>query len=193
MLALHVALRRVLRPPNAPLLRRNLFGVGEILGVITNVRDFLLIQRYSLTFQQPADTLRSLSEARRLLEETRQEMRENRERAQMRPPHTFSPLPGFFSRPAEIRALESSLEGIPSFTVLFGASSVGKTALLREVLSRDKFHVLHFDLRIAGFADLASLYFSLAAQMEQYWEALSRDVEGYEEFEKEAWPFKVCY
>jgi AAA+ ATPase superfamily predicted ATPase len=118
-------------------------------------------------------------------------MQESRERAQTRPAHTFSPLPGFFPRPAELRAVESSLGGIPTFTVLFGASSVGKTALLREVLSKDKYHVLHFDLRIAGFADLDSLYFSLAAQMQQYWDTLSRAIPGYEEWNKEAWSFKV--
>ncbi|KAF8589604.1 hypothetical protein K439DRAFT_1383161 [Ramaria rubella] len=153
---------------------RNFFGLGEILGVLTN----------------PAETVRSLAESRKLLEEARQEMRETRERAQTRPTHTFSPLPGFFPRPAELRAVESSLEGIPTFTILFGASSVGKTALLREVLSREKYHVLHFDLRIAGFADLGSLYFSLVAQMQQYWETLMRDVPGYKEWEKEAWLFK---
>jgi DNA replication protein DnaC len=141
--------------------------------------------------QQPAETVRSLAESRKLLEEARQDMQENRERSQTRPLHTFSPLPGFFPRPAELRAVESCLEGIPSFTVLFGASSVGKTALLREVLSKEKYHVLHFDLRIAGFADLGSLYFSLAAQMEQYWKTLSEEVPGYDEWEKEAWLFKV--
>ena len=118
-------------------------------------------------------------------------MQESRERAQTRPPHTFSALPGFFPRPAELHAVENSLEGLPSFTVVSGASSVGKTALLREVLSKEKYHVLHFDLRIAGFADLGSLYFSLASQMEQYWKTLSREVPGYDEWEKEAWLFKV--
>jgi hypothetical protein len=76
--------------------------------------------------RQPGEAVRSLTESRRLLEEARQEIRENRERAQLRPAHTFSPLPGFFSRPAETRAIECILEGDPSFTVLFGASSVGK-------------------------------------------------------------------
>jgi len=108
-------------------------------------------------------------------------------------------------------ALKRAVEGDPSFTVLFGASSVGKvnsiftyssnsialttisqTALLREVLTSDKYHVLHFDLRIAGFSDLASLYMSLSTQMELYFEAIAKDIPGYEEFEKEAWGFKVC-
>ena len=61
-----------------------------------------------------------------MLEETRRELAEARERAQLSPTHTFSPLPGFFDRPAEIKAIERALQGEPSFTVLFGASSVGK-------------------------------------------------------------------
>lgn len=86
--------------------------------------------------------------------------------------------------------LERIFSGPPSFTVLFGASSVGKTALLRQVLSREEYHCLHFDMRIAGFSDLASLYTSLSGQMEMYFEVLSKE-EGYAEFEKESWAFKV--
>ncbi|KAF8960879.1 hypothetical protein BDZ97DRAFT_1831239 [Flammula alnicola] len=154
--------------------KRNFFGMGEIIGVITN----------------PAATVRSLTESRKLLEEARREINENKERSQLRTKHTFSRLPGFFPRKAEMTAIERALEGEPSFTVLFGASSVGKTALLREVLSREEYHVLHFDLRIAGFADLPSLYISLSQQMEQYFKEVASRTEGYEDFEKEAWGFK---
>ena len=52
--------------------------------------------------------------------------------------------------------------------------------------------MLHFDLRIAGFADLSSLYISLSEQMEQYFLNISTEMQGYEEFEKESWAFKVC-
>ncbi|KAH9063275.1 hypothetical protein EDB87DRAFT_1575660 [Lactarius vividus] len=138
---------------------------------------------------QPASTLRSLVESRQLLEDARREIAESRERAQLRPPHTFSRLPTFFSRPAELQAVGRTLEEEPCFTVLFGASSVGKTALLRQLLTSDKYHVLHFDLRIAGFADLDSLYISLSQQMEQYFNCIA-DMKGYEDFEKEAWGFK---
>ena len=68
-----------------------------------------------------------------------------------------------------------------------------QTALLRQVLTEEKFNVLHFDLRIAGFADLSSLYISLSEQMEQYFLNISTEMQGYEEFEKEAWRFKVCF
>lgn len=96
---------------------------------------------------QPSEVLRSLAESRKLLEEARQEMQEQSERKQIPVSHTFSPLPGHFPRPAETRALERALAGVPQFTVLFGASSVGKTALLRHTLSSPAYHVLHFDLR----------------------------------------------
>ncbi|KAJ7577511.1 hypothetical protein C8J56DRAFT_798930 [Mycena floridula] len=154
--------------------KRNFFGVGEIMGVLAN----------------PAETVRSLTESRRLLEEARQEINDHRERSQIRPKHTFARLPGFFPRPPEATALKQILEGDPALTVLFGAPSVGKTALLREVLCDERYHVLHFDLRIAGFADLGSLYMSLGEQMEQYFDYIAKEMKGYKEFEKEAWSFK---
>jgi len=78
---------------------------------------------------QPASTLRSLTESRQLLEEARREIAEARERAQLRPSHTFSRLPNFFPRPAELQAVGRALEEEPCFTVLFGASSVGKVVI----------------------------------------------------------------
>jgi len=154
--------------------KRNFFGVSEIFSVLVN----------------PAETVRTMTESKRLLEEARKELEESRQRSQLRLKHTFSRLPGFFPRKVEMKAIERVLDGDPTFTVLFGASSVGKTALLREVLSGEQYHVLHFDLRIPGFADLASLYMSLSQQMEQYFEEVAT-MEGYEEFRKEAWAFKV--
>ncbi|KAI0718554.1 hypothetical protein C8T65DRAFT_762698 [Cerioporus squamosus] len=156
--------------------KRNFFGIGEIIGVLAN----------------PAETLRSLTESKKMLEDTKRELAEARERAQLTPTHTFSAFPGFHERPAELRTISRALEGDPSFTVLFGASSVGKTALLRQVLTQPRYHVLHFDLRIAGFADLASLYMSLSQQMEGFFMSIAQDPDmpGYEAFEKEAWGFK---
>ncbi|POY74716.1 hypothetical protein BMF94_2191 [Rhodotorula taiwanensis] len=157
--------------------RRTFFGIGEVIGVLTN----------------PTEVLRNLTESKKMLEEARRELKESQERAQIPASHTFSPLPGFFDRPAEIQVLERSLGSVPGFTVLFGASSVGKTALLRQVLSDDKYHVVHFDLRIAGFADLASLYFSLSTQLESYFAAIPDKLGrewGWGEFEKESFAFK---
>lgn len=82
---------------------------------------------------------------------------------------------------------------LQSFTVLFGASSVGKTALCRQVLSSDQFHCIHFDLRLAGFADLSSLYFSLAQQMEGYFATLPElmgEEWGWGVFTLESYAFK---
>ncbi|GAA5923611.1 hypothetical protein JCM1841_001300 [Sporobolomyces salmonicolor] len=156
---------------------RSFFGIGEVLGVITN----------------PGETLRSLADAKKSLEDLQQEIKDAKERSQIPASHTFSPLPGFYERPNEIKALERALGSVPGFTVLFGASSVGKTALLRQVLSSDRYHVLHFDLRIAGFADLSSLYFSLSQQLESYFAAIPDMLGkewGWSEFEKESWAFK---
>ena len=59
------------------------------------------------------------------------------------------------------------------------------------MLSRDRFHVLHFDLRIPGFADVSSFYMSLSQQMERFFEDISTNMPGFEVFRKEAWAFKV--
>jgi len=108
--------------------------MGEIIGVISNVCFYDTIVCYcALTLDpclQPAETVRSLTESKKLLEEARREINENRERAQLRTKHTFSRLPGFFPRKAEMLAIERAMEGEPSFTVLFGASSVGKVRRL---------------------------------------------------------------
>jgi hypothetical protein len=49
-------------------------------------------------------------------------MRDAYEKAQIPAMHTFSRLPGYFPRPKEEEAISKILTGIPSFTVLFGAS-----------------------------------------------------------------------
>ncbi|KAG0144902.1 hypothetical protein CROQUDRAFT_46573 [Cronartium quercuum f. sp. fusiforme G11] len=157
-----------------PAPRRTFFGIGEVLGILAN----------------PGETLRSLADSKRLLEETRAEMLEQHERAQIPPKHTFSPLPGFYHREKEIKVVETCLSSVPNFTVVFGGTSVGKTALLRQVLTHERYHVLHFDLRIAGFADLPSLFFSLSCQMEQFFVDLASKLEGYDTFETEALAFK---
>lgn len=71
--------------------------------------------------------------------------------------------------------------------------SVGKTALLRQVLTDPRFHVVHFDLRIAGFADVTSLYMSLAAQFEHFFESIADELEGYEEIKKHGLTFKHAW
>lgn len=163
-----------MKRPHQPASYRTFFGIGEVIGILAN----------------PGETLRSLADSKRLLEETRAEMLEQQERAQIPPKHTFSPLPGFYHREKEIKALETCLSSVPNFTVIFGGTSVGKTALLRQVLTHERYHVIHFDLRIAGFADLPSLFFSLSAQMEQFFVNLASRLEGYDTFETEALAFK---
>ncbi|OAV93664.1 hypothetical protein PTTG_27245 [Puccinia triticina 1-1 BBBD Race 1] len=153
---------------------RSFFGIGEIIGILAN----------------PGETVRSLAESKRLLEETRAEMLEQKERDSIPPKHTFSPLPGLQYREQEVKVLKTCLSSIPNFTVIFGGTSVGKTALLRQVLTDERYHVIHFDLRMAGFADVSSLFFSFSWQMEQYFVSLASRLEGYDPFEKEALAFK---
>lgn len=131
-----------------------------------------------------------MAESKRLLEETRAEILEQKERESIPPKHTFSPLPGLQYRKREVKVLKTCLSSIPNFTVLFGGTSVGKTALLRQVLTDERYHVIHFDLRLSGFADISSLFFSFSCQMEQYFISLADRLEGYESFKKEALAFK---
>ncbi|KNE98837.1 hypothetical protein PSTG_07859 [Puccinia striiformis f. sp. tritici PST-78] len=160
--------------PSAAVQYRSFFGIGELLGILAN----------------PGETIRSLAESKRLLEETRAEMLEHKERNSIPPKHTFAPPPGLQYREKEVKVLKTCLSSIPNFTVIFGGTSVGKTALLRQVLTHERYHVIHFDLRMAGFADVSSLFFSFSRQMEQYFVSLASRLEGYEIFEKEALAFK---
>jgi hypothetical protein len=48
-------------------------------------------------------------------------------------------------------------------------------------------------LRIAGFADVTSLYMSLAAQFQHFFEGLAVELEGYEEMKKHGLTFKHAW
>lgn len=137
--------------------RRSFFGVGEILGVLTN----------------PAETLRQLNESKNMLKKAREDMELSNEAKKIPTKHTFSRLPGFHGREAEQKLLRKILSNSPKMTVVFGATSVGKTALLRQVLATEDFYVIKFDLRISGFADLKTLYIALCEQFERFFEDVS--------------------
>ena len=112
------------------------------------------------------------------------------ERSQIPTMQSFSRLPGYFPRKKEEKAINRILSGVPCFTILFGASSVGKTALLRQVLTEPQFHVMHFDLRIAGFADKSSLYIALTYQFEKFFQELGETLPYHEVLKKDALAFK---
>ncbi|EME84363.1 uncharacterized protein MYCFIDRAFT_195430 [Pseudocercospora fijiensis CIRAD86] len=131
--------------------------MGQILGVISN----------------PAETLRQLNESREMLRKAKEDLELSNEAKKIPPKHTFSRLPGFHGRKAEQALLRRVLSNTPKMTVVFGATSVGKTALLREVLATDDFFVIKFDLRISGFADLRTLYLSLCAQFESFFQEMN--------------------
>lgn len=146
-------------PPSAPLCRqqqsRSFFGIGEIAGVLAN----------------PAETLRQLNESKDMLVKAREDAKLKSEKQRIPKKHTFAPLPGFHGRKHEQELLRKILAGNPQLNVLYGATSVGKTALLRQVLaSDDDFYVIKFDLRISGFGDLRSLYIALCQQFRSVFE-----------------------
>lgn len=131
--------------------------MGQILGVMAN----------------PAETLRQLNESREMLRKAKEDIELSNEAKKIPPKHTFSKLPGFHGRETEQALLRRILSNTPKMTVVFGATSVGKTALLREVLASDDFYVIKFDLRISGFADLRTLYLSLCEQFERFFQEMN--------------------
>jgi len=122
---------------------------------------------------QPAETLRQVNESRDMLQKAKEDMELSHEAKKLPRKHTFSKLPGFYGRKVEQAQLRKVLSNNPKLTVLFGATSVGKTALLREVLATDEFYVIEFDLRISGFADIRTLYVALCEHFEQFFEEVS--------------------
>lgn len=68
----------------------------------------------------------------------------------MRIKHAVTRLPGFLPRETELRVIERALEGEPSFTVLFGASAVGKVCFLSNLFvfirkTSSRFIAAHID------------------------------------------------
>lgn len=108
-----------------------------------------------------------------MLRKAKEDMELSNEAKKIPPKHTFSKLPGFHGRRVEQALLRRILSNTPKMTVVFGATSVGKTALLREVLATDDFYVIKFDLRISGFADLRTLYLSLCEQFETFFQEMN--------------------
>ena len=141
---------------------RSFFGMGEIVGVLAN----------------PAETIRQLKESRELLTKAKEEAALRNEAKRIPKKHTFSKLPGFHGRATEQALLRKVLAGNPQMNVIFGATSVGKTALLREVLASDDYFVIKFDLRISGFADLRSLYLALCEQFKNVFDEVGVSFSG---------------
>ena len=135
---------------------RSFMGLGEIAGVVAN----------------PAETLRQLNESKEMLRKAKEDHELTQEAKKIPRKHTFSKLPGFHGRRNEQALLRRILSNDPRLSVIFGATSVGKTALLREVLATDDFYVIKFDLRISGFADLRTLYLTLCEQFERFFEEM---------------------
>ena len=97
--------------------------------LVAFLRCHLNIFAENIVIEHPSETVCSLTESKKLLKEVHDEMRENKECSQLCPKYTFLRLPGFFPHKAEMLTIECAMEGEPLFTVLFGASFVGKESL----------------------------------------------------------------
>lgn len=124
----------------------------------------------------PAETLRQLNESKDMLKKAKEDMQLADEAKKIPRKHTFSRLPGFHGRKVEQALLRKIFSNNPKLTVLFGATSVGKTALLREVLATEDYYVIRFDLRISGFANLRTLYIALCEQFQEFFETVGHRV-----------------
>lgn len=97
--------------------------IGQILGAIT----------------APFETIQQIKDTKKLIENMKEDFLDQYELSKVPRVNTFEPFPGFFPRPRETQMLKQVLATQPSFIVVFGGSSVGKTALLRQVLSNTNF------------------------------------------------------
>ncbi|RGB30612.1 Archaeal ATPase-domain-containing protein [Rhizophagus diaphanus] len=82
--------------------------------------------------------------------------------------HTFNKTPGFLGREKEIHVINDLLSRDPKFLIVNGSESVGKTALLREILSNNRYHVIYIDTRVSGFADVRSFTTEFATHLESF-------------------------
>lgn len=94
-----------------------------------------LITEIFQALASPFETYQQIKDTKKMLEDVKEDFMEQYELSKVPRINTFEPLPGFYPRPQETRAIRMALSTQPSFLVVFGGSSVGKTALLREVLS----------------------------------------------------------
>lgn len=96
-----------------------------------------LITELLQALASPFDTIRQIKNTKKMLEDAKEEFMEQYELSKVPRVNTFQPFPDFYTRARETRAIQKALITQPSFLVVFGGSSVGKTALLRKVLSGD--------------------------------------------------------
>ncbi|GBC03954.1 hypothetical protein RclHR1_05410010 [Rhizophagus clarus] len=82
--------------------------------------------------------------------------------------HTFNKTPGFLGREKEIRMINELLSEDPKFLVVNGSESVGKTALVREILASSQYHVIYIDTRVSGFADVRSFTSEFSTHLESF-------------------------
>ncbi|KAG9299228.1 hypothetical protein G9A89_013876 [Geosiphon pyriformis] len=123
----------------------------------------------------PFDAIKNL----RAVQEIGAEALRSYEKIKLPSTHTLTRVPHFFGREKEISGIHEYLTGGNNITesgywlVVVGANSVGKTALLREILADDRYHVIHFDLRLPGFADLPSFTIEFCSKLETFFSQIA--------------------
>lgn len=104
--------------------QRRLF-ISQIIGAIT----------------APFETIQQIKDTKKMIENMKEDFLEQYELSKVPRVNTFEPFPGFYPRLRETQVIKQTLATQPSFLVVFGGSSVGKTALLRQVLSNEDYSV----------------------------------------------------
>ncbi|RIA90680.1 Archaeal ATPase-domain-containing protein [Glomus cerebriforme] len=165
-------LQRKSFPISYTILSRNISIIGILKPIITPLSSFLSQSPQKATQELETQAL------------------ETYEKIKFPITHTFNRTPKFLGREKEIRMLNDSLSGDPKFLIINGSQSVGKTALLREVLANNKYHVIYIDLRISGFADLRSFTAEFATHLETFFTQITSYYPNLKIFQDKALVFK---
>ncbi|CAG8435715.1 6211_t:CDS:2 [Diversispora eburnea] len=126
--------------------------------------------------------LENLDKPKKTIQEIKVQALETYEKFNCPSTHTFNKTPNFVGREKEKIVIEEILNNSFKWIVVSGVERVGKTALLREILSDDKYNVIHFDLRIPGFANLHSFVTEFSYRIETFLLRLSEN----QQFDKES-------
>ncbi|RHZ76013.1 hypothetical protein Glove_208g106 [Diversispora epigaea] len=119
--------------------------------------------------------LENLDKPKKTIQEIKVQALETYEKFNHPSTHAFNKTPNFVGREKEKIVIEEILSNNFKWIVVSGAERVGKTALLREILSDDKYNVIHFDLRVPGFANLHSFVTEFSYRIETFLLRFSED------------------
>lgn len=151
---------------------------GRAMPLVFKPQRRTFISQILTAISSPFETLQQLKDTKQMLEDMKTELVEQYEMSKVPKINTFNNhLPGFFGRRGEISWFRRVVvvERDPKFVVVFGALGVGKTALLRRVLSDESggnYVIANLDLRMAGFVDRKGMAIRLAQMFEEFLESI---------------------